>query len=239
MRLPSNLTLGFLTLLPLLLLGFWPNYFARFGTVRLGLHVHAAAMFLWVALLVVQASLVGRGRLGLHRSLGKLSIGLAILLVWSALVVVQESLQAAGGQVTGAHLQLLALPLGGLGIFAIGYILALVYRRDRALHGRYMVVTALGLAGAGVNRLFLFHVPGFGDPAWAGHGSLLALELLTAVLIANDAGQGRVRTPFVVALGLFGLNHLFYSVAADSAAWRTVAEAWAAWPLLAPWGTVR
>ncbi len=237
--LPSTAAIGLGALLPVLLLGFWPNYFAKFGSQRAGLHIHAAIMFLWVGLMIAQAWLVGSRRLTLHRMLGKLSIVLALLLVWTALAVVQDSLRPAGGRVTGPHRQLLVLPLGGLVLFVTGYVFALVFRRDRALHRRYVVLTGLGLAGAGINRLFLFYIPGFSDPGWAGHGSLLTMELLTLVLVANDAGQGKVRAPFVVALGLFGLNHLFYAVAAESTSWQAVTEAFAAMPSLAPWGPPR
>ena len=65
-------------LLVLVLVGFAPPYSASVsaGTLPPFLHVHAAVFLFWTVLLLVQASLVARGSVALHRRLGVLGASL-------------------------------------------------------------------------------------------------------------------------------------------------------------------
>ncbi len=232
MSLAQRIALGVGALLPLLVLGFWPRYFADLAAARGAVHVHAVLAGLWLAVLLGQALLIGTGRLRWHRLLGWSALALAAAVLWTSLGVTRAFVLAA--PLDAERLQNLALPIGGLVVFGVGLALAVVHRRDMAVHARGMVVTAMGLAGAALHRVFLFYVPGFGSPAWAGHACLASLEATCAVLIAFEAGQGRVRPPFVVALGLFAGNHVVFATAPTSATWRAVAEAIGALPAVFP-----
>ena len=49
------------------------------------MHLHGLLMFAWMALLIAQAALIRAGHRALHRSLGRVSYGLAPLAVFVAL----------------------------------------------------------------------------------------------------------------------------------------------------------
>lgn len=232
MKSSQRIALGVGALLPLLVLGFWPRYFADLTQPRPAIHWHAALAYLWVAVLVCQALLVGRGMLRWHRFIGWAALGLAAALVWTSLGVARAFARA--GPLDADRLQNLALPVGGLLVFAVAVAMAIRHRRNRDLHARWMAVTALGLAGAALHRVFLFYIPGFGTPMWAGHGCLLVLEATCAVTLAYEADQGRVRPPFAVALGMLTANHAVFAVAPTSTVWRTAAESLAALPAVFP-----
>ena len=67
----------FIGVLVLVILGFWPSYFAKFidrtADFTLYFHFHAVTATLWLALLIVQPILIQKKKLQLHRLLGKTS----------------------------------------------------------------------------------------------------------------------------------------------------------------------
>jgi hypothetical protein len=67
-------------LLLLAVIGFGPAYSGSLsaGTLPPFLHVHAAVFLSWIVLLILQASLVARGRVATHRRLGALG-GIAVI----------------------------------------------------------------------------------------------------------------------------------------------------------------
>ncbi len=223
----------------LLVAAFWPRYLSAPAGARFAVHLHAGLAAAWMVLLMLQATLAGRGRLSLHRAIGRVAIVLAPLVLWTAAVVTQDALAGVPGPLQAEDLRTFALSAGGLALFAVAVGLGWRHRRTSALHARFMALSAIGLIGAGVQRVLLFYVPGFGSVRWAGHGDLLALEALCVVVLAVDGGRPWRRSPFLVGFVVLAANHLVFAYASTWSPLRTLAEALAAAPALAPWGGAR
>jgi hypothetical protein len=131
------------------LIGFYPSYFSLFPRLsRTGweVHFHLATIIAWLALLVAQAWLATRARLGLHRWLGRLSPALVLL------VVVGFALVTSFGQRRHREPALLGAAVFDGSLFLLFYILAIWKRKNAALHGRYMMLTAVAFINPALGR---------------------------------------------------------------------------------------
>ena len=174
-------------------LGFSFTYFAPmmagdYPPVSPSVHVHGWTFFLWYFLLPVQAGLVSARRIALHRTLGLCSIALALAMVATGMVVI------------GAQMELTrqgsAIPfwkfLGPtifvtLVLFATFYTLAVLFRRKRELHKRFVLLASTGALGAAGFRV-LAQVIGFGIPA--GIGGILAPNGIVLAAIGLEIRRG-------------------------------------------------
>ena len=205
----------------LVIVGFFPSYFAKLLDTSLTLHVHALLMFAWLGALMAQATFVRTRRMDLHRRVGKVSFVLAPLIVLSGVIVIRET--SGGTEIGSEPLQRLTIPTFAIVQFALTYALAMTYRRCPELHARYMISTGLVLTFAGTLRMFLNWGPGISSPPDAVNANYILFEIVTAGLILNDLRLGRVHAPFVLTLILFGTNHVFFATAANLAWWQTLA----------------
>lgn len=220
-------------LIPIVVLGFWPRYFSVIGDAPTTFHVHGFLMSAWVLMLISQAWLITTSRTTWHRRMGKLGFVLGPLVAWSALLIVHESLNAGPATLVPGQIIGSTLSVGGLFSFLVTLTLAVVYRKQPALHGRFMVSTALAIIGAGLARVYVNWV--FDDRVNALHAMFLTLELVALTLVAVDMRAGRKRSPFLVILGLLGLQHLYWYTAFDLPIARALAELIQGLPPLAPW----
>ena len=111
--------------------------------------LHAAIYSAWMALFAVQASLIATRRVHLHRTLGTLSVALALAMAVAAWVVSIDG--ARNGWVgprepRNAQLALgfLTIPLGDLLLFVGFFAAAFRYRRVPDTHKRLMLLTMTG-----------------------------------------------------------------------------------------------
>lgn len=154
----------FAALLLATLPAFWPTYFAAppFAADFAHVHFHGIAMFSWVVLLVAQASLARAGRGRLHRSLGRISYGLAPAIVASTLLLAHYRLRQG---VPGAELlYFFCVQLGLTAAFAVSYAMAIRHKRQPSLHMRYMMGTALAMVDPILARILAIHF-GVNPPA--------------------------------------------------------------------------
>jgi len=210
----------FAGLFALAVLAFWPSYLSRLGGGFTGyVHVHAAAMTLWFALLVGQALLIRAGRRALHRRLGALSYGLAPLIVVAGVLLAHAALvRDAAVDPTGAGMTAY-LPLAMIAWFAACYALAIAYRKDPALHARFMLGTSLAVVDPVASRVAAFYFPPIQD---ATRYPLVSWGLTAAILIAlmaAERGQRRGRTVFPVMLAASTLLFALWFAFAPSGAW--------------------
>ena len=173
---------------------------------------------LWILLLLVQTTLIAARRTDLHRRLG---IGGGVLAVAMIAVGTAVAVTAAKrGPVPGLPppLEDLAIPLGGLVIFAVLVGIGFLQRRRRDSHKRLMVLATIVIAGAGLDRL-LFPT---GLLAFSGLplNTLTAMGLtavfVTACCLYDLLTRGRVHPAFLWG----GLSGPAWGVRHPRARWR-------------------
>ncbi len=117
-------------------------------------YVHGAAFTAWIVLLLVQASLVARGRTDLHRKVGPFGVVLAVSMVvlgtLGALIAARRATGFVGVPVP--PLQFLAIPLFDIVLFALFVGLAIAMRRNAQSHKRCMLLATVNLTTAAIAR---------------------------------------------------------------------------------------
>lgn len=181
-------------------LGFAQSYFAVIRSEPLLHHIHGALMGGWIALLVAQPILYQRGRIRLHRTLGRWG---AFALV-PAIVVVGFLMmrRMLGGHSVPPFIvdHLAFLDFCSLILFPTFVGLAIYYGRDIQLHARYIVCTVLLLMPPAVARALPI-LPIFRHSFRGTVNIAMGLmDVVLLVLLADDARRGKMRAPYLVAL---------------------------------------
>lgn len=199
------------------LTGFAKTFFLRsqFGLQPMPsyLYVHGAVLTTWFVLVVVQALLVARYRIGLHRRLGVAAVAVAALIIpISAFVVVRAAQRA--NEIT----PLLRLEVVGdiltLIWFAAFVAAGVYFRRRPAVHKRLMVASCFTIYGPVFARMQLVYGLPLAPP--------LVIPAGVAVLATYDLVAARRvhRATMWIALAWLGgllplLGGLIVSGAAD------------------------
>jgi hypothetical protein len=144
--------------------GFWPSYFAKWGSVPWQFHAHGIAASIWVLMVLAQSWTVHKEQLPLHRAVGKSSLFLFPFLIAGLSAIIDLT---AKGFVTandpvrlmfgGQFLIGLALAIAA---YVTVYYRALKYRRKVWVHSGYMLATPLILFESPFGRLMNMFVPG-------------------------------------------------------------------------------
>jgi hypothetical protein len=144
--------------------GFWPSYFAKWGAVPWQFHAHGVAASIWVTMVLVQSWTVHKAQLPLHRAVGKASLLLFPFLIGGLAAIIDltgKGFVAGDGPVRamfgGAFLIGLAIAIAA---YVILYYRALKYRRKVWLHSGYMLATPLILWESPFSRVLGEVVPG-------------------------------------------------------------------------------
>lgn len=199
-----------LAIIAVIVVGFWPSYFAVAGDVPWQFHAHGIAASCWVLLVTAQIWTAHRKhQLPIHRAVGMASLFLFPFLIGGLAAI--TSIQAKNW-VEGEPLHLLYGPgfmigtMVAMAAYVTVYYRALKYRRKVWVHAGYMLSTPLILLESPLSRAAAFVVPAFkvNGPADFPHvmASIewsMALELAIIALIWWKVGQ-RAR-PFLVTVG--------------------------------------
>ena len=142
----------------LVVTGFWPSYFSKLFSARSEpltalVHVHGALMTAWIALFVVQVSLVTARRVDLHRRLGIVGLALLGLILIVAVPTTIVATELGGHHMPGPALPGLALVIAAFAEFVTLGSLGLLYRHRSDIHKRLMVLATFAATDAGVARL--------------------------------------------------------------------------------------
>lgn len=120
------------------------------------LQVHATVMTGWALLFALQTALVEKGRIGLHRRLGKIGAGWAVLVViLGCVTTLHASAREVREHTEFASLQLTitGLELTEMSLFA-GFVAAAVWLRRRGdYHKRLMLLTLVCMLPSVLPRL--------------------------------------------------------------------------------------
>jgi hypothetical protein len=215
-----------LIVMAVIVAGFWPSYFAAWGSVPWQFHAHGVAASFWVAMVAAQSWTAHHRQLPLHRAVGKSSLLLFPFLIagLAAIIDVTAKAYVAGdGPVRmmfgGSFLIGLALAIAA---YVTVYYRALKYRRKVWIHSGYMLTTPLILFESPFSRLLNAFMPGL---AIRGPGDLhlimpsilwsMAIEL--AVVAAIWFRYREKANPFLVAAGFIVAQMLTMGLMADSA----------------------
>jgi len=144
------------------------------------LHFHGAVFLAWFVLLALQASLIGRGNVMLHKWLGQTSVVLAIAIVVIGYWVVRLAVHKPDMMIAGRPAVIGAVfPVWDIINFSIAYMLGIANRFNPDAHKRFMLLAAMLMIDPAMARLVL----GLGLP---GLLILLAELALYFALIAYD-----------------------------------------------------
>ena len=207
-----------------IVVGFWPSYFAVAGNVPWQFHAHGVAASCWVALVTAQSWTAHRKpQLPLHRAVGMASLFLFPFLIagLAAITTVQ-----AKNWIEGEPLHLLYGPgfmigtMVAMAAYVTVYYRALKYRRKVWVHAGYMLSTPLILFESPFSRAAAFVFPPFQvkGPADFPHimASIewsMAIELAIIAVIWGRVGE-RAK-PFLVTAGFILVEMLAMGFAGD------------------------
>lgn len=194
--------------------GFWSVYFGVDANPNPHHHLHVITNFTWLFLLLFQLSLIGNNK---HRAHKK--VGLSILIIGPLLVATTALLSvhsAHEGLVSGRGDFLIIQNVGVTLEFALMILMAFVVRKQRKLHGSFLLSTAMLFMGIALFFTLISFVPAFKiegpetfyrfeTAAAAGRYICLAAGLL---LFLKDMKNG---WPLLLASSFFSLNELVKS----------------------------
>lgn len=186
--LASSSAAGAALLAGLAFVAFGPSYLDRLGEALPPLlHLHAALMALWCALLVAQPLLIVAGQRSTHRRLGALAWVLAPAIVMCALSLAwAQTRPAAGAAIEPFRYALLPVQWLSAALFGLCVAQALRRRQQPTWHARWMIGSALALIDPVLARVFAQGLP-MPLPAWWGDwGSALMALAIGAVISARQ-----------------------------------------------------
>lgn len=207
-------------------IGFARSYFLRLGEVSIYHHIHGAVAGLWIVSLIAQPVLYQRGLMRWHRRVGRAAAYvLAPAMVVMVAVVLHVMFSGATGTPPLARYLLGYLDLWALIQFPLFVYLAVRFRRNTALHARWMAGTVLLLLPPALVRALLL-VPflhGFPGALFAGFG---IVDLIMLLLILDDRRYGKIRAPYPIMLAMFLVMEATMMQAPGWGWWRAAAEWW-------------
>ena len=214
-------------------ISFWPSFFSAIVRVETHLIIHGISAISWMLISVLQAWLINSKWRSYHRTIGYVSLVLAVVVVLSGLQVLQTML-LKDHSVDGSHpllaIKFFYVDIIALLLFSVFLWLAIRAARthDIALHKRMIVCTAIIPLEAALERTFIYGTPGL-VPNWniALYASTTTLIVLMALLIGLDRWKKRSRWPYAALLAYYVLMLLTTDWIADTAWFQALAAFYA------------
>ncbi|MGA8409722.1 MAG: hypothetical protein WB680_21295 [Candidatus Acidiferrales bacterium] len=201
-----NLGYVLIGLLPIFVAGFWIPYFSEIPhfdeSITAAVHIHAALLFCFLILLIVQPLAIRYGAFSTHRLLGKFSnILIPFVLAFSVAMLWKEYHEnLTSGATVGASRNAEFLSAAQLLLFGALYAVAIaaIRRRDVATHMRCMICIVLVLLPAGLARTlgYWFHFRQSSSQAIC----LALIDALLLALIAFDRRRRLAARPYILTL---------------------------------------
>lgn len=209
--------------------GFTPTYLAPLATgsptgVSPVVHIHGLLFFAWALFLLLQSTLVVRGRVALHRSLGLAGISLATAMVLVGFIVsLRANLERLGaGAVDRAY------DLGfGNTVALIGFgamvALAIANIRRSAHHKRWLLFATCMLLNPPLGRLYRALLAPAPASPWMVF--LTVDAILVACLLHDRRTLGRPHGVTMVGVSVIVGAQILRSPIAATQTWRTLYDA--------------
>lgn len=207
-----------------LILGFWPSYFAVTTSVPWQFHAHGVAASLWVLTVTAQSWTAHRKKqLQLHRAVGQASLFLFPFLTGGLAAIISRQGQDF---VAGDPVNLLYGPgfMVGTMVAILAYVTvyyrALKYRRKVWVHAGYMLSTPLILFESPFSRVMGLYIPQFEVHGPADFPRIMETILLSCAIELLVIGfiWWRVRDrakPFLVTGGLIVVEMIALAFASE------------------------
>jgi hypothetical protein len=195
----------FLGLIALVLVGFWPSYFAKLldgsADYAFYFHLHAVMMALWMSTLVVQPILIKSKNLALHKAIGKMTYGLFPAMLLSVILLAKSRVDP-----TAENVDLrLFVPFKDILLLVTFYGIAIWHRKDMAVHARAMIATGIVFIEPALARWMFYAFFTEVAPGYAVTiGIIYALILL---LIGLEWRQKKGRWVFPLLLAMYMAVH--------------------------------
>lgn len=207
----------------LVIWGFWQSYFRLLLAGQANkpwiIHVHAAIFVGWLALLIAQTAAIVRGRVALHRRIGTVGkgYGTLVFIVGVVVSIAAPVIRVHAGQMPARIAERVVLyNLTDILVFGAFFAAAIITRRRRELHARWIVAATTALVGAAVGRLGLTSEAQYFalwmSPLWLAIG----IDLVT---------RRRIHPIFIFSLVVFFAAWYKVPVASGSAALQAIGRA--------------
>jgi hypothetical protein len=157
----------------IVMVGFWPTYFGPMlrGHIErpLVIQIHGLIFVGWMALFISQVVLAARGRVDLHRRIGRVGIWYGWLVLAMGIVAgpAASVLHIRAGEWTrdqGAAF--LLITFGDMVLFGSFFAAAAAYRRRPEIHKRLMIAATVALLFAAVGRMPFIESTGIKALVW-------------------------------------------------------------------------
>lgn len=205
------LALGFIATI----IGFFPTYFNKLGETDSLHHFHGITGTLWMIILIAQPLLYRFGKMKYHRRIGWASIALAPIVFYGAIRMIQFMMNTR--EASELLYKFAWLDVFTILPFALFVVLGVVYRKDIQYHSRFMICTIFGPLSAGIVRIFYLMLNNWNS---AITGTYVLFELILLLLIFDDWRKGRIRSPYVICLIIFLVQHVLIYFAGEWEWWR-------------------
>ncbi len=202
-----NLGFVFLLLIPLILIGFSSDYLAKLfnskQNVHFLIHLHFWVSAIWVILMIVQPLLIRFKRPRLHKQLGKFSY---VLFVLFNLTLIPFIIGVTDYVLKGGSPTVMVSTLFNVVLVNVFFVLAMIHRKNIALHMRYMIALALVFLFPPVGRIVMQNTQNLFLAAV--HINYTLVNLILVGLILLDKTHQRSYRPYAIALVAFMLNQI-------------------------------
>jgi hypothetical protein len=154
-----------LAVIGVIVIGFWPSYFAVAPTAAWQFHAHGMAASLWVLVVTAQSWTAHRKtQLPLHRAVGQASLILfPFLIAGLAAIIDRQSRDFAAGDPVNLAFGpgFMIGTMVAMAAYVTVYYRALKYRRKVWIHAGYMLSTPLILFESPFSRIMGLYIPYF------------------------------------------------------------------------------
>lgn len=140
-------------------LGFWSIYVSPRADAELHHHFHVATTFGWMVLLLTQVLLLAQGKWQLHRRVGLAILAAGPLLVGSAAFLAVHSAQSAIA--SGQPDILIVQNVVGTIWLGVVLLLAFALKRQRKVHGAFLMSTLLIFLGPAIFFALIAFAPAY------------------------------------------------------------------------------
>jgi hypothetical protein len=211
-----NLGYVLVALLPIFIAGFWIPYLSEIPhfdqSITTAVHIHAALLFCFLLMLIVQPLAIRYKAFSTHRMLGKLSnILIPFALVFSVAMLWKEYHEHLSDGAT-AHMARNAEFLSAAQLLLFGTLYGIsissIRRRDVAAHMRYMICITLVLLPAGLARTlgYWFRVRQSSSQTLC----LVLIDVLLLALISFDRRRRLAGRPYILVLLAYVVIEVFW-----------------------------